>query len=90
MGFAMHEMSLCESIVKIVEKQARKENVCRVVKVRVALGELSCASEESLSFCFPIVAKGTLAENANLEFIHTDGDDLRVVEVEVIEIRAER
>jgi hydrogenase nickel incorporation protein HypA/HybF len=79
----MHEMSLCESIVKIVERQARKENAGRIVTVRVALGALSCASEESLSFCFPIVAKGTLAEDATIEFIRTDGDDLRVVEMEV-------
>ena len=79
----MHEMSLCESIVRIVEKQAHKECACRVVKVRVALGAQSCASEESLSFCFPIVAKGTLAEGAALEFIRTDGNDLRVVEMDV-------
>ncbi|MDD5585602.1 MAG: hydrogenase maturation nickel metallochaperone HypA [Alphaproteobacteria bacterium] len=79
----MHEMSLCESIVKIVERQAQKERVCRVVTVRVALGDQSCASEESLNFCFPIVAKGTLAEGAALAFIRTAGNDLRVVEIEV-------
>ncbi len=79
----MHEVSLCESILRIIEKQAEKERFSRVVKVRVALGEQSCASEESLSFSFPFVVKNTIADGAVLEFIRTNDDTLRVLELEV-------
>jgi hydrogenase nickel incorporation protein HypA/HybF len=80
----MHEMSLCEGIVRIIEKQAGVESFERVVKVRVALGAQSGASEESLRFCFPFAAKGTRAEDAALEFILTPDAALRVVEMEVV------
>jgi hydrogenase nickel incorporation protein HypA/HybF len=79
----MHEVSLCESILRIIERQAKKERFTRVVKITIELGKNSCASEESLSFCFPLVAKGTRAEEATLGFIHMDHDVLKVVELRV-------
>ncbi|MDX9690410.1 MAG: hydrogenase maturation nickel metallochaperone HypA [Proteobacteria bacterium] len=80
---AMHELSLCENIVKIIERQAARDGFTRVVTVTLSLGDLSGASEESLSFCFPMVTKGTVADGATLAFVHTSGCDLRVKEVEV-------
>jgi hydrogenase nickel incorporation protein HypA/HybF len=80
----MHEMSLCESILRIIERQAEKEGFSRVLKVRLEIGEHSGASEESLAFCFPFVTKGTVADGAELEFIRKpDGRTLRVGELEV-------
>lgn len=79
----MHEMSLCEGIVRIVERQTGLADGERIVKVRIALGDRSGASEESLRFCFPFAAKGTRAEGAALEFIPSPDAALRVVEMEV-------
>ena len=79
----MHEVSLCESILKIIEKQAEKEKFTRVVRVQLTIGELSGASPESLSFAFPFVAKGTIADGAELAFTHTSGNDLRVSAIDV-------
>ncbi len=79
----MHELSLCESILRIVEKQAEKERFTRVVTVTVALGAQSCASEEALAFCFPLVVKGTIADGAALEFTRTADSALRVLKLEV-------
>jgi hydrogenase nickel incorporation protein HypA/HybF len=79
----MHELSLCENIVKIIERQAARDGFTRVVTVTLALGDLSGTSEESLAFCFPMVAKGTVADGATLAFVHTSGRDLKVKEVEV-------
>ncbi len=81
----MHEMSLCESILRILEKQAEKEGFQRVLKVKILIGEHAGASEESLAFCFPFVTKGTLAEGAALEFNRTKGCDLKVDELDVEE-----
>lgn len=79
----MHEVSLCENILKILERKAKEEGFARVVKVELTLGDLSGASQESMEFCFPLVAKGTLAEGAELTFVSTPGNDLRVSQLEV-------
>lgn len=79
----MHEMSLCESVLRIIEKQAEKEKFQRVVKVKILIGEHSGASQESMAFCFPFVTKGTVADGAALEFVRTEGRELKVDEVEV-------
>lgn len=79
----MHEVSLCESILKIIEKQAEKDRFSRVTGVTLTVGDLSGASTEALSFCFPLVAKGTLAEGAALRFVATKGRDLRVSSLDV-------
>jgi hydrogenase nickel incorporation protein HypA/HybF len=79
----MHEISLCESILRILEKKSKEDGFSRVVKVKIALGEYSGASRESMEFCFPLVAKGTLAEGATLDFISAKGTELRVKSLEV-------
>ena len=79
----MHEVSLCESILKIITRQAEKDGFTRALKISLTIGDLSGASIEALEFCFPLVAKGTLAEGAALLFIPTQGSDLRVSSLEV-------
>ena len=79
----MHEVSLCESIIKIIEKQAEKEDFQHVQTVTLAVGRQSGASLESLSFAFPLVAKNTRAEGAELVIEETDGRELRVKALEV-------
>lgn len=80
----MHEVSLCESILKIIERQTQKEKFERVVAVRVQIGKESCVSEEALSFSFPHICKGTIADGAKLEFTLSEGTEMRVVEIEVM------
>lgn len=79
----MHEVSLCESIIKIIERQAGKDGFTRVVSVTLTVGEMSGASIEALEFCFPMVAKDTIADGATLTFTQVPGTDLRVSELEV-------
>lgn len=79
----MHEVSLCENILKIIEKQAQKDKFERVVSVTLTVGDLSGASTEAMAFCFPLVAKGSVAEGAALNFVETSGRDLRVSALEV-------
>ena len=79
----MHEVSLCESIIRIIERQSQKDKFERVVAVTLTIGDMSGASTEALEFCFPMVAKGTCAEGATLTFVETSGSDLRVSALEV-------
>ncbi len=63
----MHELSLTENLVRILQEQATAQNYAKVLKVRLEVGALSTIEPESLTFCFDIVAKSTVAEGASLE-----------------------
>lgn len=63
----MHEMSLMESVLDIVEDEARKAGAGRVTLVRLDIGDLSHVDPDALRFCFEAVVSGTIAEDATLE-----------------------
>ncbi len=69
----MHEMSLCESVVRILQKEARQRSFRRVKVVRLQVGALSCVMPEALDFCFRVVSRGTLAEDALLDLVRLPG-----------------
>jgi hydrogenase nickel incorporation protein HypA/HybF len=69
----MHEMSLCESVVQIVEEHARTHKFSRVNKVRLEIGAFACVEPEALRFCFEVVTRGTLADGARLEILDLSG-----------------
>jgi hydrogenase nickel incorporation protein HypA/HybF len=69
----MHEMAISESIIGILEDEARRQHYARVKKVRLEIGPLAGIETEALRFTFDVVTKGTLAENAVLEIIATEG-----------------
>ena len=62
----MHEFSIAQSIIQIVLEEARKANARKVIKVTLNIGELAGVLPESLYFCFELLAKSTIAENATL------------------------
>lgn len=63
----MHELSLVESILQIVDEYAVKEGFARVTALRLSCGKLSCVVPQALSFAFEVQSKGTRAEGAVLE-----------------------
>ena len=63
----MHEMALCESVLQIVEEQARTGGFSRVLTVRLELGALACVEPEAMRFNFEVVSQGTVAEGAALQ-----------------------
>ncbi|HFD86202.1 MAG TPA: hydrogenase maturation nickel metallochaperone HypA [Gammaproteobacteria bacterium] len=83
----MHEMSLCEGVLQILEDQARSQNFERVKTVWLEIGGLSGVEPEAMSFCFDAVMRDTLAHEARLEIIKLPGQAwcmhcARTVEVE--------
>ncbi|MEF9996332.1 MAG: hydrogenase maturation nickel metallochaperone HypA [Burkholderiaceae bacterium] len=62
----MHEMSLAESIIQIVEDTARAHGGGRVSRVRLEVGALSQVELDALRFCFDAVTRGSPAEGATL------------------------
>jgi hydrogenase nickel incorporation protein HypA/HybF len=68
----VHEMAISESIVSLLEEEARRQHYARVRKVWLEIGPLSGIETEALRFTFDVAAKGTLAEDAKLEIIETE------------------
>ena len=63
----VHELSIAQSLVETAVAEARRNGATRVVRVELALGSMSGVQPDALAFCFPLVAKGTLCEDAKLE-----------------------
>ena len=69
----MHEMSLIEGIIRVVEEQAAAQSFARVRAVWLEIGELSTVDPDALRFCFEAVRSGTVADGAALEVIRKPG-----------------
>lgn len=69
----MHEMSLAEGVLQLVEETARREQACRVSRVILEIGRLAAVESEALRFCFDVVTRGGIAEGAALEIIDVPG-----------------
>jgi hydrogenase nickel incorporation protein HypA/HybF len=67
----MHEMALCQGVVRILEEQAEAHAYSRVRMVRLEIGPLATVEPEALRFCFDAATRGTLAENATLDIVTT-------------------
>jgi hydrogenase nickel incorporation protein HypA/HybF len=59
-------MALAQSVVEIVEDQARRDTFTRVRTVRLSLGALSHVDPRALAFGFDVATRGTIAEGAVL------------------------
>jgi hydrogenase nickel incorporation protein HypA/HybF len=69
----MHEMSICEGILQVMEEQARVQNFTRVKGVWLEIGPLAGVELEALRFGFDVVTRDSLAEGAALEIIEMPG-----------------
>jgi hydrogenase nickel incorporation protein HypA/HybF len=69
----MHEMSLAEGILRIIEDQAAERGFQRVLRVRVEVGRLAGVEIEALRFSFDAVMNNSVAQAAVLEIIETPG-----------------
>ena len=76
----MHEVALAQGILDVVLDVAAGRQV-QIVRVRA--GELLAVSEDSLQFCFELVAQDTPAAAARLQVELTPDDALQVDGVEL-------
>jgi hydrogenase nickel incorporation protein HypA/HybF len=63
----MHELGLMQSIVDTIQDYVRDNNVEKVVKIILEIGNMSGVVPEALEFCFDLCAKGTTLDGAQLE-----------------------
>lgn len=84
----MHEMSLCEGILQVVEDAAAREGFDRVTAVRLEIGRFAGVEPKALHFGFDVVTKGTVAEDARLEIIDLPGEAFCFDCAETVELEA--
>ncbi len=69
----MHELSLCQSILNIINDSVSGKNCRSIKKIALEIGQLTAVDHAALSFSFDVIKKGTIAENAILEIIEVEG-----------------
>jgi hydrogenase nickel incorporation protein HypA/HybF len=69
----MHEFSLAEGVLQILEEAARREGFGHVRAVRLEIGRLSSVEPEALRCCFDAVTRHSVADGARLEIVETPG-----------------
>lgn len=70
----MHELSLAESLIELIEDEALKQGFGKVRKIRLDAGALSGVDPEALRFGFEVAAQGSCAEGAVLEILRPPGE----------------
>jgi hydrogenase nickel incorporation protein HypA/HybF len=69
----MHEMSLAESVLQIIEDTAHRERFSKVKAVWLEIGALAGVEPEAMRFCFDAVVRESLADGARLEIVSAPG-----------------
>ncbi len=63
----MHEMSIAQSLVGIIEQEMLKHEVTRLIRVRVKYGRISAIVPEALQTAFQVMTMDTPIKGAKLE-----------------------
>lgn len=66
-GYAVHELSIAQSLLDIVLAEGRKHQLEKVHTIKLEVGALAAVVPESLTFCFEMLSKDTIASGASLE-----------------------
>lgn len=66
----MHEMSLAEGVLQILETESTKQGFSQVKTIWLEIGALAGVEVSALEFAFDVVRRGSLAENAQLVIIN--------------------
>ena len=63
----MHELSIASSIVESVLEFAAKNEIKKVLEVKLLIGELMAVEWEQLRFCYAAITRETAMEDSSLE-----------------------
>ncbi len=63
----MHELSLIQSLLSIIDEQAQEQNFSRVEQITLSCGRLSSVEPQALRFAFTVATPGTICAGARLK-----------------------
>ena len=69
----MHEISLAQSVLQIIEDHSKSDNFTHVTAVWLEIGALAGVEPDALRFCFDAVTRNSLAQGARLEIVDIPG-----------------
>ncbi|MCD5390530.1 hydrogenase maturation nickel metallochaperone HypA [candidate division NPL-UPA2 bacterium] len=78
----MHELGIAQSILKGVLEKAKEHRANEITLINVKVGQMKKVSDSSLQEAFSLIARGTLAEGAELRIELVPGDGLSVEDME--------
>jgi hydrogenase nickel incorporation protein HypA/HybF len=84
----MHEMSLAEGVLQLIEDSAKTQDFSRVKTVWLEIGQLAGVEVEAMKFCFDAVVHDSIAEGAKLEVIEIPGQAWCLHCAEVVHVTA--
>ena len=84
----MHEMSLAEGVLQIIEDSAKTQNFSRVKTVWLEIGQLAAVEAGAMRFCFEAVVRDSIAQDAKLEIIETPGQAWCLQCAETVQVQA--
>jgi hydrogenase nickel incorporation protein HypA/HybF len=64
----MHEYAVTQSIIRIAVTEAERVGAKKVTAINLVIGDLSTVVDDSVRLYFSIIAAGTSAEGAELNF----------------------
>lgn len=70
----MHELSLAESLIDLIEDEAKRGGFTHVRKLWLEVGALAGVELDALRFGFEVAAQSTCAEGAELEIATPPGE----------------
>ena len=79
----MHELSLAVSLIELAEVEAVKSGNSRILSVKVIVGKTSGVDADAFSFMLDIAKKNTMMENARIDLEIVEGEEFRLVKMEV-------
>lgn len=62
----MHELAIMKNVISIAEKEAEKGDFTRILRINLKIGAVSGIVHGCMEDFFPIAARGTVAESAEL------------------------
>lgn len=63
----MHELSIAESLLVIVQEEIARHSLENVLRVKVKVGKLTAVQPEALSFCFACITEETPLKGVTLD-----------------------
>jgi hydrogenase nickel incorporation protein HypA/HybF len=84
----MHEMSLAEGVLQIIEDSAKTQNFSRVKTVWLEIGQLAGVEVEAMKFCFDAVTRDSIAQDAKLEIVEKPGQAWCLHCAETVQVQA--
>ena len=83
----MHELTLCEQILDILDDEKRRRGFSRLKRLKLEIGRFGCVDADALTFAFEVTTRDSWLDGAAIEVVRLPGrarclDCDREVEVE--------